>query len=468
MSALAEKIRALDAKIDEKETETKRAWKSFDDFRTELADSDADLSDENGEAFTKAHESHRVYGELADEVDGLKRQRERLWMMSSERSVDHVNGDSPAARELRELAKDGAHSRYSPGARLIASETYRVALESGLLTGPGDNLGQRVALGSMYETAEEFVDYINHEASVVVTKDGGADTVRPFIQPEIRGLVEPRFRPLFMRDLVTVGTIGTDSVEWVLETGYVPGAAAVPEATTDAPIGGGVTAAQGGVKPQTRLSYQKRTSNVSAIAHWVAATKRSLADVGRLRTIVDARLRRGLEDLIENQIIAGDPSVNPDNLQGILQTPGIQWQNSGSGSFLEHILRGMTKVQLAFFQVQATALNPLDWQDIRLLRDLSGGANSGQYLFGPPSQAGASTLWGYPTVTGPQMPQGTALTGDFRTAEFLVREGVTVVASDSHADFFVRNLVAVLAETRAAFIIPQPESMCEIGPVQPS
>jgi HK97 family phage major capsid protein len=259
----------------------------------------------------------------------------------------------------------------------------------------------------------------------------------------------------------------TDLLEYVLETGFVNNAKRVPEATTDAAVGGAVTATAAGVKPQSTLTFEKKSTAVETFAHWVAMTKKSLADVPRLQTYVDTKLRRGLDDLLERVIVSGDPTV--DGLQGILQTPGVQWENSATGVFYEHILKGMTKVQLAYFPITATAMNPLDWQDIRLARDDAGaGAGTGSYLFGPPSQAGATTLWGYPVTVGAQIPQHVAITGDWRAVELYIREGVNVVASDSHADFFVRNLVALLAEFRAALVIPQPEALCEIGTVQPS
>jgi hypothetical protein len=43
------------------------------------------------------------------------------------------------------------------------------------------------------------------------------------------------------------------------------------------------------------------------------------------------------------------------------------------------------------------------------------------------------------------------------------RQQVTISVSDSHADFFIRNLVAVLAEARAAFGVLKPKSFVEIA-----
>ena len=37
-----------------------------------------------------------------------------------------------------------------------------------------------------------------------------------------------------------------------------------------------------------------------------------------------------------------------------------------------------------------------------------------------------------------------------------------MTATDSHMDFFIRNLVAILAEMRAAFGVIQPSAFCKV------
>ena len=100
---------------------------------------------------------------------------------------------------------------------------------------------------------------------------------------------------------------------------------------------------------------------------------------------------------------------------------------------------------------------------MRLSRDDSGAsAGTGGYLYGPPSTAGAEQMWGLPVAVTPSVPDDTGLVGDFRYATLWLREGVQVLASDSHSDFFIKNLVAVLAEMRAAFGVQLPAAFCKI------
>ena len=72
------------------------------------------------------------------------------------------------------------------------------------------------------------------------------------------------------------------------------------------------------------------------------------------------------------------------------------------------------------------------------------------------------TLWGLPRVECEAVPAGTGIVGNFRMAVLWDREASSIMASDSHADFFIRNLVAILAEMRAAFGIIRPSAFVVI------
>ena len=69
---------------------------------------------------------------------------------------------------------------------------------------------------------------------------------------------------------------------------------------------------------------------------------------------------------------------------------------------------------------------------------------------------------GHPRVESEAVPVGTAITAAFDRGIIWDREQATVAVSDSHADFFIRNLVAILAELRLAFGIFRPSAFCII------
>lgn len=271
-------------------------------------------------------------------------------------------------------------------------------------------------------------------------------------------------RPLTVRDLITVGQTGSDTIDFVRVVSTTNNAAPVAEAQSSAPIGDGTggttTNVLGGLKPESGLTLEKASTNVKTIAHWLPATKRALSDAAQIRTLIDNFLEYGLAEELEDQIVQG--SGVGENFEGILTVAGTQAQ-AWDTNLLVTTRKAKTKVRTVGRRT-ATAylLNPEDNERIDLLRTEEGGANTGSFMFGSPAGNQLQTLWGLPRIESEAVPAGTGLVGDFRTAVLWDREQSAIQVSDSHADFFVRNLVAILAEMRAGFAVIQPSAFVEI------
>ncbi|KND30090.1 phage major capsid protein [Streptomyces stelliscabiei] len=295
---------------------------------------------------------------------------------------------------------------------------------------------------------------------------GGSDTSGgALVQNDWRGLqvgLDVFQRPLRIRDRVTPGTTTSDTVEYVRVTSVTNNAAPVPEATSSAaptaPGGAGalVNNAGGGYKPESGVALAKVTTAVKTIAHWMPATKRALSDAAQIRTLIDAFLMYGLEEELEDQIVNGDGTG--ENFEGLANVSGVQAQAFEDDLFTTYRRAKRKVVTVGRSIPNAYLINPIDLEELDLLQD-----NEGRYYFGGPSGAGtARSLWDLPVVETEAVPEGTAYCGDFRKAVLWDREQATVQVTDSHLDFFVRNLVAILAEMRAAFGILQPSAFIEI------
>jgi HK97 family phage major capsid protein len=254
-------------------------------------------------------------------------------------------------------------------------------------------------------------------------------------------------RPLTIRDVITVGTTDSDTVEYVRMTSETNAAAPVAEATA--------VSGSSGTKPESALALEKVTTAVKTIAHWIPATTRALADAGQMRTLIDNFLRYGLEEELEDQIVSGDGTG--ENLTGIANMSGTQSQ-AWDTNLLTTTRRARTKVRVVG-RAQATAylLHPNDWEDIDLLQD-----NEARYFFGGPSVLGNPRLWGLPVVESEGVTEGFGYVGDFRTCVLWDREQASIQVSNSHSDFFIRNMVAILAELRAAFGCLRPVAIVEM------
>ncbi|MFT2014598.1 phage major capsid protein [Streptomyces sp. 796.1] len=295
---------------------------------------------------------------------------------------------------------------------------------------------------------------------------GGSDTsAGVFVQPDERGLqvgLDAFQRPLRIRDVVTNGTTTSDTVEYVRFTGTTNNAAPVAEATSSAaPTAPGsagplVNATGGGYKPESGLALAKVNTAVKTIAHWMPVTKRALSDAAQIRTLIDAFLRYGLEEELEDQMVQGDGTG--ENFEGLANVSGVQAQTYDT-NLLTTTRKAKTKVRLVGRSMaNAYLLNPADLETLDILQD-----NEARYYFGGPAgSGGAGTLWGVPVIETEAVPAGVGYVGDFRKAILWDREQATIQMTDSHLDFFVRNLVAILAEMRAAFGVVQPNAFVEI------
>lgn len=383
-------------------------------------------------------DADKAYGTVADQIAGAEAVKMNLMDALARTGGGPV--DDP--KRHKDEPFGGREDRAkSPGYRIAESKDYKDLIASGALTSSAPLNVKKLGEGM---TRDEFKALITGAADL----SGGA-----FITPDRIGYYPLPQRPLTILDLITVGDTDSDLVEYVRQTSTTIAAANVAEATD-------VTGTSG-TKPQSDMAFDIVQTGVKQLAHWVAATRRSLADVGQMRTIIDGLLRYGLDRHMEDQVVAGDGAG--ENLRGILNTSGLLSVPAGVQSHADKVHFGITKVLLANFQATGVVMNPLDWETIRLSRENTGGAGTGAYLFGPPSQVGIETLWGRGVAVTPAIPQGTALVGDMRACILWVREGTQILASDSHADFFIRNLVAVLAENRAAFGIPYPQALAEVN-----
>jgi HK97 family phage major capsid protein len=92
---------------------------------------------------------------------------------------------------------------------------------------------------------------------------------------------------------------------------------------------------------------------------------------------------------------------------------------------------------------------------MRLLKD-----GDGKYILGDPAANVPSVLFGLPVVPTQAMTIDKFLVGNFQRAATLYdRWTPRVEVSTEHADFFTRNLVAILAEERIALANKNPAAL---------
>jgi HK97 family phage major capsid protein len=275
-------------------------------------------------------------------------------------------------------------------------------------------------------------------------------------------------RERVVADLVTKGTTTSDAIEYVRVTSKTNNAGATAEAANASPgaISGAtpgpyVVAAASGQKPESALALEVVTTTVKTIAHWIPITKRAASDAGQVRTLVDAFLREGLEEALETEIMTGDGTG--EHFTGIMNS-GILTVGS-AGTDIDAIVDAISAVRVTGHRrPTGLVIHPGDWYSTGFLTAKD---TQGRYLIGDPraSVDQLNTLWGLQVVVSEGITQNTCVVGDFRWAVLWEREGVTITMTDSHMDFFTRNLLVILGEMRAAFGVLDPQAFCSVTAV---
>lgn len=369
-------------------------------------------------------------------------------VLNEAKSILDEVGDLDLSDDLDAQEKGGGDARRrakSLGLQVVNSAQFKAMMGS-------------FPNGKIPEKARVQSDPIGVKALIT----GGSDTSGgAFVVAEQSGIVEMLGRrSLAIRNVVSVRRTGSDVVEFVRQTAHTNAAAPVPEAQSAAPIGDGTggttTAVLGGLKPEGSWTFERDSAVVKTIAEWVPATKRALADVAALEGLIDQELEADLREEEEDQMVSGDGTG--ENLDGILNTSGTQAQAFTTDIFTT-VRKALTKVRIGGRAVpNGIGLNPLDVETIDLARTNEGGAGTGPFLGGGPFMMGPRTLWGYPIVESEAIPAGTGVVADWSKAVLWDREQSSITVSDSHADFFTRNLVAILAEERVAFAVTRPSA----------
>ena len=408
----------------------------------------AEKADTENRSMTADEESdyRKAMGEAKDRLDALKVAKADAAVMDEARALAAEIGDAAVADVDALKGSESTLQRVkSLGLQVVGSAEFKAAMAP---------FGSRVPEKARFQT-----DPISVKG---LFTGGDGTSAGVFVTPEQSGILESLGRRnLTLRDVISVRRTGSDTIEYVVQTAHTNAAATVPEATSTAPIGDGTggtaTALAGGVKPEGSWAFERKTTNVVTIAEWVPATKRALADAAQLEGLINDELRADIAEAEENQILLGDGSG--ENLTGILETSGIQTQAFDSNIFVT-TRKALTKARVVGRVVpNAIALHPEDVETIDLARE---GSDSGQFLGAGPFALGPRTLWGVPVIESEAIPAGRGVLGDFSKAVLWDREQTTVTMTDSHADFFIRNMVAVLAEERVAFGVVRPTAFVDV------
>ncbi len=404
-----------------------------------------ELSGELKDLVIKQNDEIKSHGKSTSETSKKLSEVEKKY---NEAVADLSTNNTEMKKRIEELEKKAGRMgmgssdqklKLSAADQFIISKQYENAKNSGRNT--VDSVTMNSVFKARYATAEE----IKQLADLV----GDAAVGEALVQPErdMNIYRDPNYRINHVRDIMNVTTTQSDAVEYIQHVDKFAQAASQE--------------GQFGTKNQTELEFKLEKAPVETIASWIPVSRQILSDAGMLKSYIDNELLHALRVEEDRQVLFGDGQDN--DLTGIFNTTGVQDQGflTGTDNKVDQIRRAMAKVRVDHYMSTGVMLNPEDWADIELLKD----SNDGQYLYAVVSNVAAGAqpvLYRVPVIESTAMNKDEFLTGDFQMgARIFDREQSNIRVSEHHADYFIKNGVAILAEERLALTVNRPKAFCK-------
>ncbi len=346
--------------------------------------------------------------------------------------IDRMHGDADFTRQIEAFTGGRGNRASSPNGGvqgMSAGALYATATAEFFKRG-----GHRVSGGWRSDSVE--VPYSALFATTLTeSPTSGGKLVVPDYQP---GIVPSATRPIVVMDLLMPGTTNSNTVVYMVETQFTNAAAPVAEGTA---------------KPESALVFDQVSEPVLKVAHWLPVTEELFEDVAAIQTYIDGRLTLGVQLAEADQLLNGNGTL--PNYRGLMLRATAPTIVQGAGETIADAIAKQIAQIATTAMVPATGIvmNPSDWLGVLLSKTSTGD----YYANGPFGPVSAPSLWGLPVALTSAIVAKTVLVGAFATqAQFFRRGGIRVEASNSHQDFFVKNLVAIRAEERGALACYRP------------
>jgi len=392
--------------------------------------------------------------EVNDLGPQIDREREIDAAMRAKSAYMDSGSDRASAVEPVDAPASDVRAAASPIGRFVHSAEYKRALQH------PRGLSEAVVVGSFRSAPMVSFDGNVVNVGELRTHINSGTAPSHMLLPQVLPTVyRGNNIPNNVRDVLVNAQTSSDAIVVMQESSFTNNAAEVAEATS----------AITGAKPESDIAFTEATFNVRTMAHWMAITRQMLEDLPSMQTYVDERLRYGLARRENNQLLNGNGSA--PNLRGLLQTSGIQALDNtyfaanaveAAGTDAENvnrILRAKTKVATTGAATATFIVaNPADVE-----KWISYADTDGRFIYGNPFGGNPTSMHGLPIVQTEDIAAGTVLVGDGLMAGVFDRMDARVYTTDSHSDYFIRNLFVILAEQRIALAVFRPAAFASVS-----
>ena len=355
--------------------------------------------------------------------------------------------ESAIAKYEGQLAENGKVANEARDEVKAVTEQFKIVNESLRELSQKMQSAETHGAGSanVKSAAIEFVESAEFKAFQSKSRDkvrlevkntvvNGAGTTFPFQRP---GMIPGSFVPTTVRETLRVIPVTTNSVESLRELAWTNSAA---------------EASEGSVKNESDITFEQYDVPVRTIAHTIKMSVQLMADAPATAAYIEVRLRDGLAQRIDNQLINGN-GTSP-NLSGFTDSGNFTaYTPTSDDNLIDAINRIKWTMWAAGNAPDTVFVNPADWGALERLRE---GANSGTYLYGAPGTNAGANPFGLTIVPTPYLQAGRIIVARLSDSALLYQRAGAVIEIGYVNDDFQRNLVTVRAEERIGLACDRP------------
>lgn len=213
---------------------------------------------------------------------------------------------------------------------------------------------------------------------------------------------------------------------------------------------------EGSAADEATITYASVTDIISKIPVFIPVTDEQLDDEPGVRSLIDNDLILMVRQEVDRQVTVGDGTA--PNLRGIYNASSVQTQARGSDVTLDAIFKAMTLIRVTGrANPGLVVLHGTDHQNLALTR-----TTDGLYVLGNPTDSAFNRIWGVPVVLSEALTVTNALVLDPFYFRAVMRTGVEIKVSDSHASNFISGIQAIRATVRAGLKRMRDQAACRV------
>lgn len=382
--------------------------------------------------------------EIKSALDSIQTQVDAALKKVNDQVAESGKATAEARGELKSLLEEHANiAKDLQGVKSDVQDLLQkgVSLES--------DLRESKSIGAQFIESESFKNFqsgVSQKARVelkntIVT--GGNNSVTD--HDKLSGVVAGAFRNLTVMPTLNTGVASSNIVYYSRELLYTNNAASQTE---------------GSAKAESVLTFEEVSTPIRTVAHFLKASKQAPDDSSFLASYIDQRMRHGVLNATENQIINGDGTgVNFDG-----------WLASGNSTATSPLLTtdifGLAnkmkyEVMSADYMPDFYYINPADWATMEATRRGTGDAAfvaaSGAISY--VNNGMTPLLWGLPVVISNNVPAGTIICKSRDADMYADRQSVVVEMFEQDDTNVQSNLVTIRAELRGASLNFRPTAI---------